>query len=169
MDLFRQSAEVATSFWKYFQPQRRWKSGLTAQRSMARARTAQPKKPVIYSGSISMCPFKSSSVLDRIMMFQLPLTGVCLKWWDRPQWRLCSTTRDACSVLHHHRVWEGSLNIQQISHTSLLQSKTSISLPTLHRIQQNLFCFVFRAVHIGGLLFYQWRKVEPQPSPIYSK
>lgn len=54
-------------------------------------------------------------------------------------------------------------------HTFFLQSKTSVSLPSLHRIQQNLFCFVFRAIHIGGLLVYQLRKVEPKSSPVYGK
>lgn len=91
MALFRQSAVVATSFWKCFQSQRRWESGLTAQLDIrGRSQNCSAKKPVVYSGNISMCPSKSSSVLDRIMMFKLPLTGVCLKWLERHQRRVCS-------------------------------------------------------------------------------
>lgn len=83
MAFFRQSAAVATSFWKCFQPQRRWESGLTAQLDIhGRSQSWSAKKPVVYSGSISMCPSQSSSVLGRIMMFKLPLTGVCLKWLE---------------------------------------------------------------------------------------
>lgn len=68
-------ALFATSFWKCFQPQRWWESGLTAQLDINGRSQDCSAKNLLFTLEASPCVHLNHH-LFWIMMFKLPLTGV---------------------------------------------------------------------------------------------